>query len=129
MSDSDHENRILQISVERHDETGVVRARGKIVRENQAELRKQLEELIAAGADGIALDLQGVSYMDSAGLGCCASVAKSMREGAGADRSAFLVVFNASPNVEKMWKLIRLDLVIPICEEEKDALTVLAERS
>ena len=127
MSDTDHEDDGFESVVERRDGTAVVRISGKIIRENQAELRSQLEELIAGGAQGIAIDLEGVSYMDSAGLGCCASLSKKMRESRGdAEQGVVpLTVFNASPNIAKMWKLIRLDLVIPICAEENEALALL----
>ena len=127
MSDIDHEDDRFESVVEQRDGTVVVRISGKIIRENQAELRSQLEELIAGGAQGIAIDLEGVSYMDSAGLGCCASLSKRMRESRGDVEKgvAPLTVFNASPNIAKMWKLIRLDLVIPICAEEKEALALL----
>ncbi len=127
MSDTDHENDGFETTVEQRDGIVVVRISGKIIRENQAELRGQLEELIAGGAHGIAIDLEGVSYMDSAGLGCCASLSKRMRESRGDAEQGVVpfTVFNASPNIAKMWKLIRLDLVIPICAEEKEALALL----
>jgi hypothetical protein len=50
-----------------------------------------------------------------------------MRESRGDAESGVVpfTVFNASPNIAKMWKLIRLDLVIPICAEEKEALALL----
>ena len=107
----------MKTTSERRDPATIVRIEGKIIRENQAELRAKLEELMAAGALLVALDLDKVEYMDSSALGCCASVQKSLRE-----RAGLLVVFGASPNVEKMWKLIRLDLVIPLLADEKEAI-------
>ena len=100
----------------------IVRVEGKVIRENQGDLRERLEGLLAQGTKGVALDLEKVDYMDSAGLGCCASVQKLIRDKAGGS----LVVFGASSNIEKMWKLIRLDLVIPLFAAEKEALGWLA---
>ena len=41
--------------------------------------------------------------------------------------SGILVVFGASPTIEKVWKLIRLDIVIPLFESKKDAMARLKE--
>jgi anti-anti-sigma factor len=111
----------MDITVREKDGYAVVKVTGRMVRENQVELRKKLEEVIANGTKGIALDFGGVDYLDSAGLGCCASVQKLMHD----KRSGSLVMFGASPNIEKMWKLIRLDLVIPFFKMEEEALAAL----
>ncbi|MBI4605211.1 MAG: STAS domain-containing protein [Planctomycetes bacterium] len=115
----------MEITVRRAESFGIVSVKGRIIRENQAELRKRLEDLVADGVKGISLDFLSVDYMDSAGLGCCASVQKLLRDkGAGA-----LAMFGASQSIQKMWKLIRLDLVIPIFKEEKEALTWLGTQA
>jgi anti-anti-sigma factor len=112
----------LKTTIQHREGYAIVRIEGKIVRENQGELRERLEELIPLGTKGIALDLNKTDYMDSAGLGCCASVRKLICDrGAGS-----LAVFGASANIERMWKLIRLDLIIPLFQEEAEALAWLA---
>lgn len=113
----------MKTTVSQPEEEGfpVVNVEGKVIRENQGELRKQLEELVTSGHRGIALNLEGVNYMDSAGLGCCAAVQKGLKQ-----QSGSLVVFGASPNIEKMWKLIRLDLVIPLVADKQTAFARLA---
>jgi anti-anti-sigma factor len=111
----------MEITVTEREGYAIVRVTGRMVRENQIELRKKLEEVITNGIKGIALDFSGVDYLDSAGLGCCASVQKLMRD----KKSGILVMFGASPNIEKMWKLIRLDLVIPFFKMEEEALAAL----
>jgi len=109
----------MEIKVRQVDDFAVVRVEGRIVRENHGELRTTLEELISQGTKGIALDFEAVDYMDSSGLGSCAAARKLLKEkGHGA-----IVMFAPSPNVEKMWKLIRLDLAIPCFQKEKDALS------
>ena len=111
----------MEITVVEREGYAVVRVTGRMVRENQVEVRKKLEEVITNGTKGIALDFSAVDYLDSAGLGCCASVQKLMMD----KRSGGLVMFGASPNIEKMWKLIRLDLVIPFFKLEEEALAAL----
>ena len=108
----------MKISVRRQDDFAVVAVEGRVVRENQETLRSRLEQVLGEGIKGLALDFQLVDYIDSAGLGCCASVQRLLHgRGGGA-----MVMFGPSPNIEKMWKLIRLDLAIPIFQKESDAL-------
>ena len=108
----------MEIKVRKHNNYSIVGVKGRIVRENQGDLRKVLEEAVSQGVKGLALDFDGVDYVDSAALGCCAAIHKLMQD----RKSGALVLFGASPNIERMWKLIRLDLVIPLYQEEKEAL-------
>jgi anti-anti-sigma factor len=108
----------MEIATRQHNGFAIVGVKGKIIRENQEELRRSLEELVARGTRGIALDFSAVDYIDSAGLGCCAAVRKLLQE----RKTGVLVMFGAAPNIEKMWKLIRLELVIPIYPTEREAL-------
>jgi hypothetical protein len=62
--------------------------------------------------------------MDSAGLGCCSLIHKLLTEQA----AGAIAVFGASPNLEKTWSLIRLDLVIPLFANEAEALNWLRRR-
>lgn len=97
----------------------IVSVKGKLVREDQGDLRQILDGLITQGTRGIALDFGAVTYIDSAGMGCCAGVKKLMRD----KKCGCLVVFGASPVIAKMWKLIRLDMEIPLCATEAEART------
>ena len=108
----------MEITVRRRDGTAIVGVKGRLIRENQAELKKSLEDLVSEGVRGIALDFQTLEYVDSAGMGCCASMRKALRERTG----GALVLFGASPSIERMWKLIRLDLVIPLFRAEDEAV-------
>ncbi len=108
----------MEIHVRRNGEFAIVAVTGKIVRDNQMEVRSKLEELIASEVKGMALDFANVHYLDSAGMGCFVAVLKEMNQ----KSCGTLVVFGASPDVEKVWKLTRLDLVIPLYANEDDAL-------
>lgn len=115
----------MDITFRQIEELGVVSVKGRIIRENQADLRKQIEEVMATGVKGVLLDFSSVDYMDSAGLGCCASAHKLLR-----DRwSAALGMFGASQNIQRMWKLIRLDLVIPFFKLESEGIAWLKSQN
>ena len=105
----------MSIEARMVESIGVIRCAGKLVRENQAALGGAVEELVSEGARGIALDFSGLEYIDSAGLGSCAGLHKKLRESG----QAGLAVFGPGPNILRMWKMIRLDLVIPVLEDEE----------
>ena len=115
----------LTIAVEKRDGFAVIRVEGRVIRENQARLRAELETLVLDGTPNIALDLKQVQYMDSSGLGCFSSVEKFLQDRG----SGHLAVFGASSNVEKTWRMIRLDLVIPLFAKEEEAVAWLANPS
>jgi anti-anti-sigma factor len=108
----------MKVSSQRRDGFGILRVEGKLVRENQADLRACLEDLVRGAVRDVAIDLRAVDYLDSAGLGACASCRKMLKDSGG----GVLVMFGASPGIVKMWKLIRLDLVIPSFSTEDAAL-------
>lgn len=108
----------LTATVNRYNDHAIVRVEGRVIRENQAQLRAELESLISQGMPHLAIDLAGVQYMDSSGLGCLSSIEHRLRR-AGAGRVA---VFGATPNVEQTWRMIRLDLLIPLFANEGDAV-------
>jgi anti-sigma B factor antagonist len=108
----------LRIEVDHRQDLAVVWVEGQVIRENQLQLRTELERLVAEGTAKIAINLEKVDYMDSAGLGCCSFIRRLLREKA----SGSMAVFGASSNMEKTWTLIRLDLVIPIFSDEREAV-------
>ena len=112
----------LKATVNACKDHAVVRVEGKVIRENQAKLRAELETLVLNGTPSLALDLEHVQYMDSSGLGCFSSIERLL-QARGAGRIA---VFGAPPNVEKTWRMIRLDMVIPLFANEGEALAWLA---
>jgi anti-sigma B factor antagonist len=108
----------LKIEIDNRPDVAVVRVDGQVIRENQSQFRAALERLVSGGTSKIAIDLKQVDYMDSAGLGCCTFIRKLLRE----KSSGSMAVFGASSNMEKIWMLIRLDLVIPMFADEKGAV-------
>jgi len=113
----------LMINLDRRDGVVVVRPVGRVIRDNQTALREQLEELVREGVQHIALDLEGVDYMDSAGLGCCSYANKLLVEQtSGNSNAGGVAAFSASNSIQETWTMIRLDLVIPMFSTEQATL-------
>ena len=71
---------------------------------------------IPDGATRIVLDLAQVSFIDSSGLGAIVSVMKQLGEGQRLELAAM------QPNVDRVFRLTRMDTVFPIHETVGDAV-------
>ncbi|WP_134680258.1 STAS domain-containing protein [Paracoccus ravus] len=70
--------------------------------------KDRIRSLVAHGGDRVVLDLSAVEFMDSSGLGAIIAIYKSMPAG----RSFSLI--GLTPNVERVFRLTRMDSVIAI---------------
>ena len=64
----------------------------------------------------IVLDLGAVGFVDSGGLGAIVSVMKQLRNGQNLELAAL------TPNVDRVFRLTRMDTVFPIHERIEDAV-------
>ena len=103
----------LAFRVDSRDVQGasVVEVAGEVDAHTAPTVRGAVEAAIVPGARVI-VDLSGVSFLDSTGLGVLVTALKHVRE---ADGTLDLVV--TSPRVLKVFELTGLDVVIPIHEE------------
>ena len=76
------------------------------------QMRSQTEE----GEGTVVLDLQQVEFVDSSGLGAIVAAMKSMGQG------RKLALAGLTPTVERVFKLTRMDSVLPLYPTLDDAL-------
>jgi len=91
-----------------------------IMGEGAPALREKIRELLAAGAKRLAVNLAGVTYIDSAGTGTLASVWATARKA-----EVRLKVFAPSPKVTAILKITRLSSVLDPASDEASALAAL----
>jgi len=78
----------LEFDETEHDGWRVLAVRGEIDAYTSPRLREELRRLIDGGARRLVVDLQGVEFMDSTGLGVLVSALKRIKEsGASGDGS------------------------------------------
>jgi len=94
----------------------VITVTGEVDAHTAPVVRDAVEAVIAPQAQ-VVVDLSGVTFLDSTGLGVFVTALKHLRE---TDGSLDLVV--TSPRVLKVFELTGLDVVIPIHEELASAL-------
>jgi anti-sigma B factor antagonist len=96
----------------------VVDLSGKItIGEGDVVLRDEVNKLLEADNKSILLNLNGVTYMDSAGIGELVACYKRA-----AEAGAKLKLLNPSGRVSDLLSLTKLQQVFDIYNEEKDAL-------
>ncbi len=81
----------------------------------------QLQSLIANGICKIVLDLSGVPYMDSAGLGTLVHTSGLLQE-----KSGKLRLSGASERVAALLKMTRTDTFLPVDADVSSSLTALS---
>lgn len=89
--------------------------------DEEGALKEKIRSLVEQGTRRIAMDLGGVSYMDSAGLGELVSVHTTFTRGGGQIR-----VFNITTRVADLLSLTRLWAVLDAFDSKDAALQSLA---
>lgn len=91
---------------------------GNFVMADAPNFRAQVKQLLDSGAKGIAVNLSGVAYLDSSGIGAIVGVFSAAR-GAGA-KCRF---FAPSRQALQVLKMVRLDKVLDLRDDEASALS------
>ena len=107
----------LRLSVTEQDGVMVLAAQGEIDVSTAPALRQELVELAAAGSGSVVVDLQGVDFLDSTGLGVLVSGLKRFRTG-GSD----LLLVVTSPRIGKVFEITGLTQVFSMHESLDDAV-------
>jgi anti-sigma B factor antagonist len=93
----------------------VVEVGGELDLATSSTLRDRLLEMIAEGADRVAVDLDRVTFMDSSSLGVLVTSLKRVRE-----RQGDLVLLRANGSPAKVLALTGLDRVFEMYDSERE---------
>ena len=111
---------MLDISIDRVDDHVVCRPVGELDAFTVGHFRESLSEL--GGGERVLIDLSGVPFLDSAGLGALIGGVRRAREGGGD-----VAVYGARPAVARLLHTTGFDRVASVSESEQDAAKALAE--
>lgn len=106
----------LGLEVREVGSRSVVQVRGEIDVYTAPKLRERLIELVSEGSHHIVVDLEGVGFLDSTGLGVLVGALKRVKSH---DGSLSLVC--TQDKILKIFEITGLDLVFPIYGSEKEA--------
>ena len=99
----------LSVTSSQHDDVCVVTVTGEVDVHTAAQLRVALDEEIAAGHTRIVLDLDGVGFLDSTGLGVLVGRLKLVR-----NHSGWLRIVCSNDRVLRVFRITGLDKVFGI---------------
>ena len=111
---------MLDITIDRVGDHVVCRPVGELDAFTVGHFRESLTEL--GGGERVLIDLSGVPFLDSAGLGALIGGVRRAREGGGD-----VAVYGARPAVARLLHTTGFDRVASVAENEQDALRSLAE--
>ncbi len=80
-------------------------------------LRDRMNELINEGHRRFVLNLAGVQYVDSSGLGQLISIWTSIR-----NKNGHMTILNPTKRVLKLFDITRLNTIFTILEDESEAV-------
>jgi anti-sigma B factor antagonist len=108
----------LKTTTRQSGDVTIVDATGRIaLGEESAALRDLVRDLVAKGDRKILLNLAGVEYIDSSGLGMLVSAVTTARK-----QDADIKLVNLTDKVDDLMQVTRLYTVFDIANNEEDAL-------
>jgi anti-sigma B factor antagonist len=108
----------LQIVEKQIDEVSVLDLVGRItLGDEKDQVGKKIKEMLGKGKSQIVLNLEGVSYVDSAGLGALVSGHTSAQ-----NQGATLKLANPTKTLRALLNITKLVTIFDICESVDDAV-------
>jgi anti-sigma B factor antagonist len=108
----------VTINVRTLDEATILDLNGSFkAGEAEQAFRNSVAELLSAGVTNIAINLAGVSSLDSSGVGSLVHTFLTLKV-----RGGKFKLFAASKQVAQVLKVVRLDKVLGLAEDERAAL-------
>ena len=100
----------MQIDIKNENGSAVARLTGEIDHHNAKELRTELDRFImTVQPRELAIDLGGITFMDSSGIGLIMGRSKLMKECGGK-----LEVLNPQPYIKRVMKLAGIERIVKI---------------
>lgn len=107
----------LSVSMTERDDVVIMTVSGEVDVYTAPQLRSALEERVAAEQIKIVIDLQGVGFLDSTGLGVLVGRLKALRKIGGSLR-----VVCTDERILRLFAITGLDQVLPIHDTVDEAL-------
>jgi anti-sigma B factor antagonist len=108
----------VKINVRRAGSAAILDVDGPLkIGETGESFRKQVEQLVEGGTKHIAVNMAGVTDLDSSGIGALVRTFTTLKRAGG--RCTF---FAPNKRVSMLLKMVRLDTVLDMAEDEGTAL-------
>lgn len=113
---------LFEFSISEKKQCTIVSLTGELIEKNQAsDLIKKVDELVAAGNNKIALNLEGLKYMNSSGLNTLIQLLTKTRNSGGET-----VIYNMNKKINELLLITKLNTLFKIVDSEDQALKLLS---
>ncbi|MBF8188719.1 STAS domain-containing protein [Nonomuraea sp. K274] len=109
---------VLEMTWSRHGELVVVTLTGEVDADNVSQVRKCLDEAVAAHGPRLVVDLTGLTFIDTTGLGVLVRQLATLR-----DRDGTMALVAPDGQVLRRLRRTNLAPLFPIYDTLSDALT------
>ena len=108
----------MEIRIRKADKAVILDLKGSLqLGDSEQALRESVEKLLDAGTKNLAINLAGVKKMDSSGIGALVKVFTSTKKAGGNCK-----LYAPPKNILQLLKMVRLDTVFDLAEDEASAL-------
>ncbi len=111
----------MEISTERHGETIVIKAAGRVDSSNSREFHSGIEGAITADDQAVVVDFAELAYISSAGMRVVLLLAKSLK-----GKQVKFALCSMSDAVSEIFKISGFDKIIAIHESQAEAVAAVA---
>lgn len=108
----------MDINLRTTDTATILDLNGPFIMADAPNFKGRVREVLDSGAKRLAVNLSGVSYLDSSGIGAIVSAFSAVKGAGGQCR-----FFAPSAQVLKVLKMVRLDTVLELRQDEATALS------
>ena len=110
----------MDIKTERNDGTLIAKAEGRIDGVNARDFEEAMKKAINSDDSTVVIDLEGLSYISSAGLRVILLIAKTLRK-----RNAELILCSLSDPIREVFEISGFDKIIPVHASREQALATI----
>ena len=102
--------------IKKKDYVYVVELKGSLDTEAAPQLEEEMNELIDDKTKAVIIDMKGVEYISSAGIGVIMKVKKSLKQ-----KNAKFVMIDLQPQIEKVFAAMKILPIINILDDMSEA--------
>lgn len=107
----------MDIETERNNGILIAKAQGRIDGVNARDFEEAMKAAISSDDSTVVIDLEGLSYISSAGLRVILLIAKALRK-----RNAELILCSLSDPIREVFEISGFDKIIPVHASREQAL-------
>ena len=107
----------MEIQIREEGKVQILACQGRMDAQVSDLLKERIQELLDKGAKELVLDLEGLEFLDSSGLGALVACLRRIKEKKGEIKLAGL-----RPEVRSIFDITRVSRLFHICEKVADAV-------